>query len=344
MAKAARTILVVDDEYVITAGLRRLLASEGFTVHVAKDGVEGLELLKTQPVQMVISDKEMPNMGGIEFLGLVRDRYPRVCRIMLTGNSDFQSAVGAINQGEVFRFIEKPWNAEHLLSTIRFAFDALELEEENRELAERSDRLLLNVLPRSIAERLKQGRVGVIADRFPAATVLFADLVDFTPLSASLEPAALIGLLDAIFSAFDQLAEKYGVEKIKTIGDGYLAAAGLPEPRPDHVQAAGQMALEMLTSLQAINAARGVQLSLRIGLHTGPVVAGVIGLKKFSYDLWGDTVNLASRMESLGVPGKIHVTDPIVAALGKDYAFEARGPIAVKGKGTVNTHFLLGKR
>lgn len=343
MAKAARTILVVDDEYVITAGLRRLLTSEGFTVQVARDGVEGLELLKTQPVQMVISDKEMPNMGGIEFLGLVRDRYPRICRIMLTGNSDFQSAVGAINQGEVFRFIEKPWNAEHLLSTIRFAFDAIELEDENRELAERSDRLLLNVLPRPIAERLKQGRT-VIADRFPAATVLFADLVDFTPLSASLEPAALIGLLDAIFSAFDQLADKYGVEKIKTIGDGYLAAAGLPEPRPDHVQAAGQMALEMLSALRPINAAHGAQLSLRIGLHTGPVVAGVIGLKKFSYDLWGDTVNLASRMESLGVPGKIHVTDPIVAALGDAYAFESRGPIAVKGKGTVNTHFLLGKR
>jgi class 3 adenylate cyclase len=343
MANPSRTVLVVDDEYVIVEGLRRLLASEGFTVHVARDGNEGLAMLKQQRVQLVISDKEMPNMGGIEFLGLVRDRYPRVCRIMLTGNSDFGGAVGAINQGEVFRFIEKPWNAEHLLSTVRFAFDAIELEEKNRELAERSDRLLLNVLPRPIAERLKQGRTA-IADRFPAATVLFADLVDFTPLSATLEPVDLIGLLDAIFTAFDQLAEKYGVEKIKTLGDGYLAAAGLPLARPDHVEAIAQMALEMPTALAAINTARGHNLSLRIGIHTGPVVAGVIGLTKFSYDLWGDTVNLASRMESLGVPGKIHVTDQVAEALAAGYTLEPRGPIAVKGKGTVNTHFLVGKR
>jgi class 3 adenylate cyclase len=261
---------------------------------------------------------------------------------MLTGNSEFQSAVHAINQGEVFRFIEKPWNSEHLLSTVNFAFDAIELEEKNRELAERSEQLLLNVLPRPIAERLKRGRV-VIADRFPAATVLFADLVDFTPLSAGLEPVELVGLLDAIFSAFDQLADEYGVEKIKTLGDGYLAAAGLPEPRPDHVQAVAKMALEMPAALAAINTARGHQLGLRIGIHTGPIVAGVIGLKKFSYDLWGDTVNLASRMESLGVPGKIHVTDDVARALGASYSFESRGPIAVKGKGIVHTHFLISK-
>jgi class 3 adenylate cyclase len=169
---------------------------------------------------------------------------------------------------------------------------------------ERSERLLLNVLPEPVAMRLKRDE-GVIADRFEHATVLFADIVDFTPISAEIPPHEVVELLDAVFSDFDDLAERYGLEKIKTIGDAYMVASGIPTPRPDHVQAVADMALAM----RDVASSHREGLGLRIGIDTGPVVAGVIGRRKFIYDLWGDTVNTASRMESHGVPGEIQVTE-----------------------------------
>jgi len=203
---------------------------------------------------------------------------------------------------------------------------------------ERSERLLLNVLPEPIAVRLKRDE-GVIADRFEHATVLFADIVDFTPISAAISPHEVVELLDAVFSDFDDLAERHGLEKIKTIGDAYMVAAGIPTPLPDHVRAVADMALAML----AVAAAHREGLGLRIGIDTGPVVAGVIGRNKFIYDLWGDTVNTASRMESHGVPGKIQVTERVVVALGDDYVLESRGIIEIKGKGPMPTWFLRAR-
>jgi class 3 adenylate cyclase len=203
---------------------------------------------------------------------------------------------------------------------------------------ERSERLLLNVLPEPIAVRLKR-REGVIADRFEHATVLFADIVDFTPISARIAPHEVVELLDSVFSDFDDLAERYGLEKIKTIGDAYMVASGIPEARPDHVRAVADMALAMLD----VAAAHRGGLGLRIGIDTGPVVAGVIGRRKFIYDLWGDTVNTASRMESHGVPGRIQVTERVVSALARDYVLEPRGPVDIKGKGTMPTWFLRGR-
>jgi class 3 adenylate cyclase len=203
---------------------------------------------------------------------------------------------------------------------------------------ERSERLLLNVLPEPVALRLKR-QEGVIADRFEHATVLFADIVDFTPISARIAPHEVVELLDSVFSDFDDLAERYGLEKIKTIGDAYMVASGIPDPRPDHVRAVADMALAMLD----VAAAHRGGLGLRIGIDTGPVVAGVIGRRKFIYDLWGDTVNTASRMESHGVPGRVQVTERVVTALARDYVFEARGPVDIKGKGTMPTWFLRGR-
>jgi len=203
---------------------------------------------------------------------------------------------------------------------------------------ERSERLLLNVLPEPIAVRLKRDE-GVIADRFEHATVLFADIVDFTPISAAISPHEVVELLDAVFSDFDDLAERHGLEKIKTIGDAYMVAAGIPTPLPDHVRAVADMALAML----AVAAAHREGLGLRIGIDTGPVVAGVIGRNKFIYDLWGDTVNTASRMESHGVPGKIQVTERVVVALGDDYVLESRGIVEIKGKGPMPTWFLRAR-
>ena len=204
-----------------------------------------------------------------------------------------------------------------------------------------SERLLLNVLPRAIAERLKH-ETGVIADTHAAVTVVFADVVDFTAFTERTPPAQVVGILDEIFTAFDRLAERLRLEKIKTIGDAYMVVAGLPDPRPDHVEAAAEMALGMRAELARLGTVLGLDLAIRIGIDSGPVIAGVIGKRKFIYDLWGDTVNTASRMESTGISGQVQVTETVFERLRDRYAFEARGEVAIKGKGRLRTYLLTG--
>jgi len=208
---------------------------------------------------------------------------------------------------------------------------------------EKSERLLLNVLPEPIAQRLKT-QEGVIADGHSDVSVLFADIVDFTPLSDRLNPEQVVVLLDEVFTAFDALADAEGLEKIKTIGDAYMVAGGLPEPRPDHVRAVAEMALGMLDEVARCAERFGAPLSVRIGIDTGPVVAGVIGRRKFIYDLWGDTVNTASRMESQGLPGTIQATRAVYERLRDRYEFEERGSVPVKGKGAMTTYLLVGRK
>jgi class 3 adenylate cyclase len=213
---------------------------------------------------------------------------------------------------------------------------ALQLEQE------RSERLLLNVLPAPIAERLKAGEA-VIADAFPEVTVLFADLVDFTRRSQRIGPARVVATLNELYSAFDRLAQQQRLEKIKTIGDAYMVAGGLPNPRPDHAQAIAELALAIRDEVARRADPSGQPLQVRIGIDTGPVEAGVIGTVKFSYDLWGDTVNTASRMESHGVAGCIQVTARTYQRLRDGYRLERRGPIQVRGMGEMVTYFLLGR-
>jgi len=216
------------------------------------------------------------------------------------------------------------------------------VRERERALAE-SDRLLLNVLPEPIAVRLKASD-GIIADGFADVTVLFADIVGFTGLAERLEPDEVVVLLDRVFTGWDGLAARFGVEKIKTIGDAYMVAGGLPVPRPDHAAAIADMALEMNAELQRCTAASGQVLEVRIGIDSGPVVAGVIGTSKFIYDLWGDIVNTASRMESHGLPGTIQVTERTYERLRGSFVLESRGAIEVKGKGSMATYLLTGRR
>ncbi len=204
---------------------------------------------------------------------------------------------------------------------------------------EKSERLLLNILPEAIADRLKRAPQS-IADGFAEATVLFADVVGFTEMSNRMEPTELVARLNRIFSRFDTLAEKHGLEKIKTIGDAYMVVGGLPNPRADHAEAIADMALDMQKAIEQINQETGESFSMRIGINTGPVVAGVIGIKKFIYDLWGDTVNIASRMESQGMPGQIQVTEATYRRLQNTYRFEERGIIPIKGKGNMRTYWL----
>ncbi len=208
---------------------------------------------------------------------------------------------------------------------------------------ERAEHLLVNILPECIAERLKHGDE-IIAEQFTEATVMFADIVGFTQLSSQISPTELVILLNQMFSMFDRLVEKHEVEKIKTIGDAYMAVAGLPVPRNDHPQAIANLALDMQQALADFNVQYNQSFSIRIGINTGPVVAGVIGLKRFIYDLWGDTVNIASRMESHGVAGVIQVSETTYECLKEQYRFKKRGTIPVKGKGEMNTYFLLDKQ
>ncbi|WP_354682426.1 adenylate/guanylate cyclase domain-containing protein [Cupriavidus necator] len=213
-----------------------------------------------------------------------------------------------------------------------------------------SERLLLNLLPYPIAERLKarpdliaSGVPELIADSFPDVTVLFADIVQFTRFSAGMSPEQLVAVLNEIFTDFDTIADYRGLEKIKTIGDAYMAAAGLPEPAPDHAVRAAQMALDMTDALTHFNQRTGFNLQMRIGINSGPVVAGVIGKRKFIYDLWGAAVNTASRMESHGVAGRVQVTDATRRLLGESFQFEERGSIEAKGIGALHTWFLTGR-
>jgi len=208
---------------------------------------------------------------------------------------------------------------------------------------EKSDQLLLNILPAPIAERLKRTR-DIIADNFNDVSVMFIDVVDFTPLATQMPPADMVKLLNSIFSNIDALVDKHNLEKVKTSGDSYMVVGGLPVPREGHLESMADMALDVLAGASQFSRADGAPFQLRLGFHTGPVVAGVIGTKKFIYDLWGDTVNIASRMESHGLPGFIQVTQDVHDRLNDCYSFQPRGEIQVKGKGNMMTYLLTGRR
>ena len=226
---------------------------------------------------------------------------------------------------------------ERALTDLADQHRALELEQA------KSERLLLNVLPEPVARRLKDNG-DIIAEASSGVTVLFADLVGFTELSERLSASEVVALLDRVFAGWDALAARHGVEKIKTIGDAYMVAAGIPLPRGDHAEAIADMALAMGPELERSAIVNGVPLTARIGIDTGPVVAGVIGRAKFIYDLWGDTVNTASRMESHGIPGTIQVTERAYERLRDRYELRRRGSVDVKGKGRMTTYLLLGKK
>lgn len=208
---------------------------------------------------------------------------------------------------------------------------------------ERAEALLLNILPAKIADRLKTSPA-IIADRFDAVTILFADVVGFTPLSATMKPEQVVSLLNEVFSTFDRLARELGVEKIKTIGDAYMAVGGLPEPRADHAEAIANLALKMQSAIKDLATDTRHLIDFRIGISSGPAIAGVIGLHKFAYDLWGDTVNVAARMESHGVPGSIQVSEETYGRLCDTFELVERGEIELKGRGPMRTWFLVARR
>jgi len=340
-------LLVADDDAPNRDLLQRRLTKLGYDVTVCSDGPAAWKQLQSGGFDLVLLDLLMPGIDGHELLSRLKAdaRLRHVPVIMMSALDRLEGIVRCIELGAE-DYLAKPFNPVLLRARVSAALEKKRLRDcEQVYLQEleaertKSERLLLNVLPSAIADRLKQGE-GAIVDSFGEVTVLFADLVGFTPLSAKLPPTQVVRLLDEVFSTFDGLATQHGLEKIKTIGDAYMAVAGLPFPRADHAERAAALALDMLDALRTFNLQHHTALAMRIGLSTGPVIAGIIGRNKFSYDLWGDTVNTASRMESHGLPGRIQVAPPTYDRLCHRYRFEDRGRIEIRGKGPMTTYLL----
>ena len=344
------SLLIVDDNAMNLDMLSRRLEKQGHGVRIADSGQRALDLLGRHKFDLVLLDILMPEMDGFETLLKMKadPAFKDIPTIMLSALDEIDGAVRCIENGAE-DYLPKPFNPVLLNARINACLEKRRLREQEQAYLnilqterEKAERLLLNILPKSIADRLRQGE-STIADSFSEATVVFADLVGFTKTSSQTPPRELVHMLNEIFSAFDWLAEMHGLEKIKTIGDAYMYVGGIPAPMQNHIAASAEMALEMQRVIKQMVARNGVTHSIRVGMASGPVVAGVIGKKKFIYDLWGDTVNLASRMESHGEPGHIHVTRAIYEELRHSYNFENRGNVNIKGWGELNTYFLTGR-
>ena len=345
------TILVVDDLESNRALLTRRLSREGFTVALAENGRRALDMLGRHAFDLVLLDIMMPEMDGHQVLNAMKADFAlrHLPVIMISGLDDVDTLVRCI-EGGADDYLTKPFDPVLLRARITACLDKKRLRDQEqvllrqvREAQEKSEALLLNILPRPIADRLKAGE-STIVDTLPAVTVLFADLVGFTELSARITGTEMVRLLDELFTTFDLLAQEQGLEKIKTIGDAYMVVGGLPDPRPDHAHAIAELALNMIAAVEQQFAGGAFPVRIRLGINSGPVVAGVIGRHKFSYDVWGDTVNTASRMESHGLVGAIQVSAATQQLLEADYTFTRRELTQVKGKGDLTAWLLTGRR
>jgi class 3 adenylate cyclase len=344
-------ILIVDD----TAANRDLLAPrllrEGHEVETAESAVAALDRLVDANFDLILLDLIMPGMDGFELLCRLKSSLQtrHIPVIVISALDEMDSAIRCIEAGAE-DYLPKPFNPVLLRARIEASLEKKWLRDRERNLFEelrvekqRSETLLLNILPQSIVGRMRNGET-VIADSHGDVTILFADLVGFTSLAAQFSADKVLEMLSKVFARFDGAVAAHELEKIKTIGDAYMVAGGLPEPVTDHARHAADLALEMLAIVRELRDTVHVDLKVRIGIHTGPVIAGVLGVRKFIYDVWGDTVNTASRMEAFGAPDRIHVSAAMRHVLGEAFLFEPRGQIEIKGKGTMDTYFLLGAR
>jgi adenylate cyclase len=352
------SILLVEDNAALREVIAQILNALGYThVTEAVDGQVALDLLASREFDLILLDIEMPRVNGFEVLAaLKRDPARRHLPVIVVSGLDRLDAVVRCIELGAEDFLPKPANSVLLGARVGASLERkrlrdlerlrlLELQQEKQLLQaeqEKSERLLLNILPQSIADRLKRGE-HTIAERHADVTVLFADLVEFSALSNETDAQELVALLNDLFSRFDRLTGQHRLEKIKTIGDCYLVVGGLPEPSATHAADVATMALEMLTALADLNRERGLNLAMRIGLNSGPVVAGVIGSRKFTYDLWGVTVNLADRVQSSGIPNRVNVSANTHELLKKNFRFTERGMVDCKGVGQVRTYLLEGR-
>ncbi|MCX7244913.1 MAG: response regulator [Burkholderiales bacterium] len=351
-------VLVVDDSRTLRRLLIRELNNVGITnITEAGDGNEALEKVRAESFDLMLLDMEMPELDGLGVLNIVKSdpalSYLPV--IVVSGAEQFEKTVECIQIGAE-DYLPKPFDPVLLRARVFSSLEKKRLRDLDREHIAllqhekellnieqmKTEKLMLNILPKPIAERLKKGEKN-ISGSYPEVTILFSDLVGFTKMSSTKSPADLVKLLNDLFTRFDKRAEELGLEKIKTIGDAYMAVGGLPIPRSDHAIIAADMALGMYQDLTEFNQANGGELKMRIGLNTGPVVAGVIGFTKFSYDLWGNTVNTASRMESTSAIGRVQITPATAEALTGHFILEERELIECKGLGPILTSFLVSR-
>ena len=344
------SILVVEDNEMISEPLILLLELQGYGVSLAENGRVALDKVHEQDFDLILLDIMMPEMNGYDVLRYLKSstELRHIPVVMLSALDDIQSVVQCIKLGAE-DYLFKPFDRTLLRARIEASLDRKRWHDQEQaylvqinEERQKTEQLLLNILPEPVSRRLKQGQE-VIADGFDAATVLFADIVDFTRLSSQLSPEEIVQLLNDIFSAFDELADHYRLEKIKTVGDEYMVVGGVPMPREDHAEAVAEMAIAMLDSLADVGQQYNLPLDMRIGMSSGPVVAGVIGKRKFAYDLWGDTVNTASRMETYSLANHIQVSQATYNLLQNKYTFEPRGKMNIKGKGQIPVFFLTGR-
>lgn len=346
------SLLIVDDNELGTEILSQLLIAQGYSVQTSSSGETALVALHKGGIDVVLLDFNLPGMNGIEVLcrmkadELLRD----IPVVMLSGEEQSERVIAAIERGAE-DFLPKPFNNVLLRARIDSSLEKKRFRDHDRAMMQdlqleqaKAEALLLNVLPKPVADRLKQGHNSIV-DAFPAVTVLFADLVEFTSESARSSPAEIVRWLNMIFSEFDRLAELYGLEKIKTIGDAYMVAGGLnDDPERNYSASIAGMAIDMRMLLAGDFMVSGRRLQIRMGIGTGPVVAGVVGKKKFIYDLWGDTVNIASRITAEGGPGNIQVDATTYRRLRDLFEFDPPQTVYLKGKGDTPIYRLLGRK
>jgi len=344
---ASGHILVVDDTEANRDLLSRRLSRSGHMVDTADGGKSAIEAVTNSTYDLILLDLMMPEMNGLEVLRLLKAN-PAVQHIpvmMISALDEINSIVTCIEAGAE-DYIPKPFDPVLLGARIEASLERKRLRDREQAFLNqlkleknKTESLLFNILPEPIIRRIRQGEVE-IADRFTEATILFSDLVGFTALANRCSPSRIVEILNHLFSAFDALAKRLKLEKIKTIGDAYMVAGGLPEQSPHHAVAVAEMALGMIEVVQETGARFGERLEVRIGVHSGEVVAGLIGRHRSIYDVWGDTVNTASRLESSGLPNRVQISDATYQILKEVYACERRGPVEIKGKGAMLTYFL----
>ena len=344
-------ILVVDDNASNRDLLARRLQRQGHTVLQAEDGASALALVEKEPFDLILLDLIMPGINGYDVLTLLKrdPRFRDIPVIMISALSELDSIVRCIEAG-ADDYLAKPFDPTLLRARVGSSLDKKHMRDREREMVkalqiekERSEQLLLNILPQAIVTRLNRDET-IIADQLSDVTILFADLIGFTRLSSQLSARDLVQLLNGLFSEFDRLALSFGVEKIKTVGDAYMLAGGVPEPRADNAHAVADTALAMLEAVKRTNYELPIPLQMRIGMHSGDVVAGIIGTHKFVYDIWGDAVNIASRMESHGMPNRIQISAATRLHIHERFQLEPHGCVDIKGKGPMETFILLGRR
>lgn len=329
------TVLVVDDEEANRDLLRDPLEARGYRVLEAANGQQALERITAEPPDVILLDLMMPGLDGFEVCRILKSnpQWAIIPVLMVTALSERKERLLGIEAG-ANDFLNKPVDLQDLILRVKNAIHTKSLYDQLQIEREKSEHLLGNILPLSIAQRMKAGELS-IADYFADATVLVCDLAGFTALAAHMPAEELVYLLNEVFSGFDLLVEQRGLEKIKTIGDAYMVAGGVPHAAGDHAAAVADLAMAMLRELERFNFEYNTSLSIRVGISTGPLVGGVIGRKKFSYDLWGDTVNIACRLESAARPGSIQVNEAGYECLKEKYSFGPAKVLNLKGLGGV---------